>query len=77
MLKYRIEVGRDDGITAANIVGAIANEAGIQSHYIGQIKLLKTFSTVHLPEGMPRQLFTLLRKVKIRQKELKISLISS
>ena len=77
MLKYRIELGRDDGITAANIVGAIANEAGIQSHYIGQIKLLKTFSTVHLPEGMPRQLFTLLRKVKIRQKELKISLISS
>ena len=77
MLKYRIELGRDDGITAANIVGAIANEAGIQSHYIGQIKLLKTFSTVHLPEGMPRQLFTHLRKVKIRQKELKISLISS
>ena len=77
MLKYRIEVGRDDGITAANIVGAIANEAGIQSHYIGQIKLQKNFSTVHLPEGMPRQLFTHLRKVKIRQKELKISLINS
>ncbi|MBV32752.1 MAG: ATP-dependent RNA helicase [Porticoccaceae bacterium] len=76
MLTYRIEIGHNDGITAANIVGAIASEADIASRYIGQVKLQKTFSTVQLPIGMPRQLLTHLRKVKIRQKELKISLLN-
>ncbi len=76
MLTYRIELGHNDGITAANIVGAIASEADIASRYIGQVKLQKTFSTVQLPIGMPRQLLTHLRKVKIRQKELKISLLN-
>lgn len=73
MVTYRIEVGLADGITPANIVGAIANEADIESRYIGQIKLHDTFSTVALPEGMPKQLFTHLRKVRICQKPLKIS----
>ncbi|HBO16033.1 MAG TPA: ATP-dependent RNA helicase [Porticoccaceae bacterium] len=77
MVTYRIEVGLADGITPANIVGAIANEADIESRYIGQIKLHDTFSTVALPEGMPKQLFTHLRKVRICQKPLKISPLES
>ncbi|MAH73420.1 MAG: ATP-dependent RNA helicase [Cellvibrionales bacterium TMED49] len=77
MLTYRVELGLEDGITAANIVGAIANEADIDSRYIGQIKLQKEFCTVQLPAGMPSQLLGHLRKVKIRQKELKISLLNT
>jgi len=75
MVTYRIEVGNDDGITPSNIVGAIANEADIESRYIGQIVLHDDHSTVDLPDGMPKELFAHLRKVRICQKPLKISVL--
>lgn len=75
MVTYRIEVGNDDGITPSNIVGAIANEADIESRYIGQIVLHDDYSTVDLPDGMPKELFAHLRKVRICQKPLKISIL--
>ena len=64
MVRYRIEVGRNQGITAKNIVGAIANEADIEARYIGRIDLYDDFSTIDLPEGMPRELLQHLRKVR-------------
>ena len=64
MVRYRIEVGRNQGITAKNIVGAIANEADIEARYIGRIDLYEDFSTIDLPEGMPRELLQHLRKVR-------------
>jgi len=67
MLRYRIDVGREHGATPKDIVGAIANEAQIDSQYIGHIKLYDDFSTVDLPEGMPKELFQLLKKVRVRQ----------
>ena len=54
MIRYRIEVGRNDGVAPRNIVGAVANEAGIESEFIGPIKIYPHFSTVDLPEGMPK-----------------------
>ena len=64
MVRYRIEVGHNQGITAKNIVGAIANEADIEARYIGRIDLYEDFSTIDLPEGMPRELLQHLRKVR-------------
>ncbi len=63
--RYRLEIGRDDGIEVKNIVGAIANEADISSRYIGHIKLNNDHSTVELPEGMPEDLLAHLRKIEI------------
>ena len=40
-------------ISPSNIVGAIANEADIESRFIGEIKLHDDYSTVDLPQGMP------------------------
>ena len=74
MLRYRIEVGRSHGATPKDIVGAIANEADIESQYIGHIKLYDDYSTVDLPEGMPKELFMHLKKVRVRQQKLNISL---
>ncbi len=53
---YRIEVGRADGVEVRHIVGAIANEGDINSRYIGHIKLYDDYSTVELPQGMPKEL---------------------
>ena len=73
MITYRIEVGRNDDVSPKNIVGTIANEAQIDAQFIGHIKLHDNHSTVDLPEGMPKELFDHLYKVRVCQKPLKIS----
>ena len=73
MVRYRIEVGRDDGVTPGNVVGAIANESGIDGDHIGHIKLYDDYSTVDLPEGMPKDMLNTLKKVRICNKVIFIS----
>ena len=74
MVRYRVEVGREHGVQPKNIVGAIANEAGLESQYIGQIKLFDTYSLVDLPDGMPKEVFRHLQKVWVCGRQLRISL---
>lgn len=74
MVRYRIEVGRSHEVRPGDIVGAIANEAGISSANIGHIKLFDEFSTVDLPAGMPNDVFQQLKKVRVRNRPLDISL---
>ncbi len=69
---YRIEVGRADGVAPKDIVGAIANEAGIPGKAIGHIKLYDTFSTVSLPPDLPKQVLKRLEKTWIMGKPIKI-----
>jgi ATP-dependent RNA helicase DeaD len=77
MQTYRVEVGRSHGVEVKNIVGAIANEAGIDSKDIGRISLQDDFSTIDLPEGMPKDLFQQLRKVWVGNKQLEISMVNN
>ncbi|MCK5898076.1 MAG: DEAD/DEAH box helicase [Methylococcales bacterium] len=70
---FRIEVGRVDGVKPGNIVGAIANEAGIDGQHIASIKIEENYSTVELPAGMPKELFQALKKIRVGGKPLKIS----
>jgi ATP-dependent RNA helicase DeaD len=73
MERYRIEVGTAHGVRPNNIVGAIANEAELESRYIGQIRLFDTYSLVELPEGMPGEVFRHLRSVWVCGRQLRIS----
>jgi ATP-dependent RNA helicase DeaD len=73
METFRIEVGSVHGIKPGNIVGAIANEAGIEGVHIGRVDIREDHSFVDLPEGMPKQIFTQLHKVRVAGRELKIS----
>ncbi|MFT7299598.1 MAG: ATP-dependent RNA helicase DeaD [Porticoccus sp.] len=78
MVTYRMEVGKNHGVMPKDIVGAIANEAGIESQHIGRIKLEDDFSTVDLPDGMPKEIFNHLKnKVRVCQQPMKLSLPSS
>ena len=72
-VRYRIEVGREHGATPQNIMGAIANEAGIEGRYIGRIEIHDDYSTVDLPDGMPPEIFQHLKRVRVRQQMLNIS----
>jgi ATP-dependent RNA helicase DeaD len=70
---FRIEVGHKDGVKPGNIVGAIANETGIDGDHIARIKIEEHYSTVELPAGMPKDLFQALKKVRVAGKSLDIS----
>ena len=76
MVTYRLEVGNNDKITPSNIVGAIANEADIESRFIGEIKLHDEYSTVDLPKGMPAELLNHLKKVRVCAKPMQISVLN-
>jgi ATP-dependent RNA helicase DeaD len=73
METFRIEVGSVHGIKPGNIVGAIANEAGIEGVHIGRVDIREDHSFVDLPEGMPKQIFKELQKVRVVGRELRIS----
>ncbi|MCE9679262.1 DEAD/DEAH box helicase [Shewanella sp. AS1] len=72
MCRYVIDVGRDHGVGVGNIVGAIANEANIDSRYIGQIQLFDQITAVDLPDGMPKDILQHLKKVRVCGKPLNI-----
>ncbi len=74
MDRYRIEVGHDDGVKPSNIVGAVANEGGIDGEYIGPIRIHDSYSTIDLPEGMPREVFQTLQRTRVAGKELQLRL---
>ncbi|MGE0372282.1 MAG: DEAD/DEAH box helicase [Gammaproteobacteria bacterium] len=76
-VRYRIEVGRVHGAEAKHIVGAIANEAGLDSRYIARLKINEDFSTVELPDGMPKDIFKHLRKVWVCGRQLQLSVLGA
>jgi ATP-dependent RNA helicase DeaD len=70
--RYRIEVGRNQGATPKEIVGAIANEGGIEGRFIGQIHLFDDYSTVELPAQLPNEVLSTLKRTRVKQKPLNI-----
>lgn len=72
MQRYRIDVGHTHGAKPGNIVGAIANEANIDSKNIGAIEIHDNFSTVDLPQGMPKETHDLLQKTRVAGQRLSI-----
>lgn len=71
--RFRIEVGHDDKVMPGNIVGAIANEAGLDAKDIGRINIFDSFSTVDLPLEMPPEIFKDLKNTCIARKRLNIT----
>ena len=70
---FRVEVGHVHGVKPGNIVGAIANEAGIDSEFIGRIDIRDDHSFIDLPTGMPKKIFKDLQKVWVVGRQLRIS----
>ena len=70
MQAYRIEVGREHGVSPKDIVGAIANEANLSSKFIGNIKIMPGFSVVELPSDMPTEIQQTLKQTRVRNQQL-------
>ncbi len=73
MERFRIEVGHQHKVKPGNIVGAIANEAGLDAQHIGHIDIHTEFSLVDLPTGMPNEVFQDLKKAWVCGQQLNIS----
>ena len=73
MQTFRIEVGHQHGVKPGNIVGAIANEAGIDSKNIGRIEIYDDYSVLDLPDSMPKELLDQLKTVWVAGQQLRIS----
>jgi ATP-dependent RNA helicase DeaD len=73
MERFRLEVGYKHDVKPGNIVGAIANEAGVESAYIGHIEIYEDCSTVDLPTGMPKEIFHDLKKAMVCGQRLEIN----
>jgi ATP-dependent RNA helicase DeaD len=77
MDRFRIEVGHNHQVKPGNIVGAIANEADIDSKYIGRINIYDDYSLVDLPDNMPKELLNALKQVRVAGQRLNISLLGA
>jgi ATP-dependent RNA helicase DeaD len=75
MERYRVECGYIHGVRPGNIVGAIANEAGLSGRDIGQIEIFEDYSVVDLPVGMPERTFMILKKTKVADRPLDITIL--
>ncbi|MEQ8207715.1 MAG: DbpA RNA binding domain-containing protein, partial [Woeseia sp.] len=73
---FRIEVGYVHGVKPGNIVGAIANEAGLDGDNIGQIEIHDEHSVLDLPTGMPADIFNELKKARVCGQAIRITRLS-
>ncbi len=73
MERYRIEVGHKHGLKPGDLVGAISNESGLESKFIGAINIDYDYSLVDLPFGMPKNIFNLLKMNRGKSQKMSIS----
>ena len=71
---FRVEVGEAHGAKPGNLMGAIANEAGLEARQIGRIRVLEQHSLVELPEALPDRIIKHLSKVRVAGQMLRIHL---
>ncbi len=74
LTKYRVEVGLMHGVKAGNILGAIANEVGLDGKDIGKINIRDKFSIIDLPEDMSTETLKELDQVMVSGQKLRITL---
>ena len=72
MARFRIEVGNQHGVRPGNIIGCIANEAGIDGEFIQKLSIQDAFSTVDLPEDMPKPVLNDLKNAWVCGQKLNI-----
>jgi ATP-dependent RNA helicase DeaD len=71
MERLFIRVGRRDGVGPRDLVGAIANEAGIPGREIGSIDIYENFSFVEVPRQHARTVIDALNGARIRNRRVR------
>jgi ATP-dependent RNA helicase DeaD len=74
MVRLFINAGRNDGIRPADIVGAIANEAGVPGKSIGAIDIYDDFTFVDIPAEYQAQVLSGLSGAMLRSRQAEVRL---
>jgi ATP-dependent RNA helicase DeaD len=72
MARLYINAGRDASIRPQDLVGAIANEAGVAGALIGAIQITDRFSIVEVPEELADQVVEAIGRTKLRGKKVRV-----
>jgi ATP-dependent RNA helicase DeaD len=67
-----VGAGRRAGIRPADLVGAIAGEAGVPSRALGAIEITDTFSLVEVPDELADEIVKVMRKATLRGQKVTI-----
>jgi ATP-dependent RNA helicase DeaD len=70
--KLFIAAGREAGIRPQDLVGAIANEAGVPGNAIGAIQITDRYSLVEVPEEAAEQVIKALRETRLKGKKVSV-----
>ncbi|NIC06118.1 DEAD/DEAH box helicase [Billgrantia bachuensis] len=73
MTRYRVAVGHKDGVKPGQLVGALANEGGIEGSRIGRIDIRNAFSVVELPSSLPPSILAKMARARVAGRPLEIS----
>lgn len=71
--RYRIEVGRRDGVSPGGIVGAITGEAGLPGSSVGKIDIFPSFSVVQVDEELSDAQMKRIDRATLRGRRMRIS----
>lgn len=74
MVRVYIGAGREAGIRPGDLVGAIANEARVNSNVIGAIQIEERFSLVDIPEALARGIIEVLGRSRIKGRKVPVRL---
>jgi ATP-dependent RNA helicase DeaD len=74
MARLYVGAGRESGIRPGDLVGAIANEAKINSNVIGAIQIEERFSLVDVPESMAKDIIEVLGRARIKGRKVGVRL---
>ena len=72
MGRFVIHVGHRHRVKPGSIVGCIANEAELESKYIGEIEIREEYSTVDLPADMPKEILSILQRARVSNRPLRM-----
>jgi len=71
-LRYRVAVGRNHGVQAGAIVGALTNEGGLTGQDLGKIDIFSSFSLVEIPGGLSPEAFDRIGRARVAGRPLRI-----
>jgi hypothetical protein len=77
MVRYRLDVGRNNQITLEELKRILIEESGVDKNNIKNINIQGDYSLVELPDEMPQDIFLHLKSVEIKQHKLDIKRVKA
>jgi ATP-dependent RNA helicase DeaD len=74
MATLYVGAGREAGIRPGDLVGAIANEAKINSNVIGAIRIEERFSLVDVPERLVHNILEVMGRARVKGRKVGVRL---